>query len=557
MVETILIGYHRDLSLCNACDKACHVELDIPPPGPQNTILRTGRLLSSAENERLGRAIARTDECLTAIGAKVKELMDLVAQLHEGERELKALRRAQQAYLAPVRKLPPEILSIIFKMYCGDKSINLFDDRCPPLILSSVCNVWRETILGLHSVWNHFEFSRYAESNLETILIRLRAFLEYSGDLPLRHCVLAYDLDTVSTPDLQYMQALDLLIEHAHRWTEVEFESGGGGLSDGARRMLAKLDGRRLTHLQKVDGDVHVLAACSAMGLFEGSTALRRVSLRGGPHDVGRTDVLLDLPWDHVEELETFLPCDYALTYLQRCPNLVKWKYADTSRFGPGQMYLPRSHIILPRLRTASFCFHRESDISLLSGITTPVLQDCTVDFFHGCLTNADIGLVNLLTRSTCPLRRLSLEYPSSPVMRALYSDSLQELTCLSVHAYSSVPITKEFIDLLSTPDSAGRPHLLPLLESLELGGEPDCFEATALVRLAEARRKMGYPLKRFVLDMRIAGMTRTSFGWNDKIERCMAKVVDSVEVRGRFRRGWVSWFRSDYHSDCVTEEGL
>ena len=143
MVETILIGYHRDLSLCNACDKACHVELDIPPPGPQNTILRTGRLLSSAENERVGQAIARTDECLAEVGAKVEELQNLIAQLHEGERELKALRSAQQAYLAPVRKLPPEILSIIFKMYCGDKSINLFDDRCPPLVLSSVCNVWR------------------------------------------------------------------------------------------------------------------------------------------------------------------------------------------------------------------------------------------------------------------------------------------------------------------------------------------------------------------------------------------------------------------------------
>ncbi|KAI5886102.1 uncharacterized protein SCHCODRAFT_02556642 [Schizophyllum commune H4-8] len=536
MVETFLIGYHRDLSLCNACDKACHVELDIPPPGPQNTILRTGRLLLSAENERIGQAIARTDECLAEIGAKAKELMDLVAQLHEGERELKALRSVQQAYLAPVRKLPPEILSIIFKMYCGDESINLFVDRCPPLILSSVCNVWRETVLGLHSVWNHFEFSRYGESNLENLLIRLRAFLEYSGDLPLRHCVLAYDLDTVSTPDLKRMQALDLLIEHAHRWTEVEFESGGGGLSEGARRVLAKLDGRRLTHLQKVDGDVHVLAACSAMGLFEGLTALRRVSLRGGPHDLGRTDMLSDLPWDHVEELETFLPCDYALAYLQRCPNLVKWEYADTSQFGPGQMYLPRSHIILPRLHTATFSLSRESDIGLLSGITTPVLQDCAVYFFYGFLTRANIGFDNLLTRSACPLRRLVLENPSSPVMRALYSDSLQELTFLSVHAYRTVPITDKFIDLLSTPDSAGRPRLLPLLESLELGGRPDCFNATALVRLAEARREMGYPLKRFVLDMRIAGMSSTSFGWNDNIERCMAKVVDSVEVRGRFR---------------------
>ncbi|KAL1713252.1 hypothetical protein EV715DRAFT_212111 [Schizophyllum commune] len=535
MAERLLTRYHRSFLLCNACDYAYRVELDMPPQGSENIILRTGRLLSGAEEERIEQNIAQTDESLQKLGAKVKDLMALVAQLHDGERELMERRKVQQAYLAPVRRLPPEILSIIFKMYCGDRSVDLLQKRCPPLILSSVCKVWRDTILGLHSVWNHFEFSTYgivSGSKSRRLLNRLRAFLEYSGNLPLRHCV-TFSLDTFSARDPKRTQPLDLLIEHAHRWTEVEFESGGG-LSEGARKLLGKLDGRRLTCLQKLDGDVHVLAACSAMGLFRGLTALRSVTLRGVPYDLRRTDVPPDLPWDRVEKVTTFLPCEYALAYLQRCPNLVGWSYADMSRFGAGQMYLPRSHIILPRLKTLSVHFSHGSDTGLLHGITTPALQDCALRFICGFNPDANIGLGDFLTRSACALSRLVLEYPPRSVMNALHSDALQGLTSLSVRADRSAPLTKAFINLLSTSDSAGRPRLLPLLENLELGGEPEGFKATALVRMGEARRKMGHPLKRFVLDAVLMGMSSHTFGWNDKIEYRMAKVVDSVDVRGR-----------------------
>ena len=143
MAERLLTRYHRSFLLCNACDYAYRVELDMPPQGSENIILRTGRLLSGAEEERIEQNIAQTDESLQKLGAKVKDLMALVAQLHDGERELMERRKVQQAYLAPVRRLPPEILSIIFKMYCGDRSVDLLQKRCPPLFLSSVCKVWR------------------------------------------------------------------------------------------------------------------------------------------------------------------------------------------------------------------------------------------------------------------------------------------------------------------------------------------------------------------------------------------------------------------------------
>ena len=95
MVETLLSRCTRSFSLCNACDNGCRLELDMPPPGPENTILRTGRLLSTADEERIRQTIAKTDKSLAEIGAKVKELLSLVAQLHKGERESKEMRKMQ------------------------------------------------------------------------------------------------------------------------------------------------------------------------------------------------------------------------------------------------------------------------------------------------------------------------------------------------------------------------------------------------------------------------------------------------------------------------------
>ncbi|KAI4520743.1 hypothetical protein K525DRAFT_202954 [Schizophyllum commune Loenen D] len=536
MVETLLSQYRRSFLLCHGCDDTCHVELDLPPPGPENTILRTGRHLSTAETERIGQTIARTDECLQRLSAKVEDLLARVAQLRDGERELKELRKVQEAYLAPVRKLPPEILSIIFKMYCGEKSVDLLQKECSPLILSSVCKVWRDTMLALHSAWNHFKFSPYgmfAAARSEILLNRLRTFLDYSGDRPLRHCV-RFNLDPLASRKSKRTAPLDLLIAHAHRWTDVEFVSQYG-ISEGERALLGKLDGQRLLRLQKLNGDVEALVACSAMGLFEGLTTLRSVTLRGAPHHLEHTTVALDLPWEAIDELTTHLPCKYALPYVQRCSNLVEWHYSDISRYGVQGVRLPDSPIVLPRLRTLFVRFSHESDAAVLHHTTMPALQECRLIYDSSSRDSAtDIGFAALLARSACPLRRLTLEYPPRSVLDTVYNDTLQGLEFLSVRAGNNAPLTKAFIDMLGTPDSAGKPRLLPLLADLELGGEPEGFKASALVKMGQARLRMGYPLKRFVLDAVLMGMSSYTFEWSDEIEWQMSKVVGVVEVRGR-----------------------
>ena len=125
-------------------------------------------------------------------------------------------------------------------------------------------------MLGMHSLWNTFEFPYIHEVETRVILTRLRAFLDYSGDQPLRHRV-TYDIDTRGRSEKR-TGPLELLLEHAHRWTDIRFVPSYSRVSDDQRETLRKLEGRQLSRLRKIVGDVGVLAACNTIGILTGLT---------------------------------------------------------------------------------------------------------------------------------------------------------------------------------------------------------------------------------------------------------------------------------------------
>ncbi|KAI5829021.1 hypothetical protein K523DRAFT_338307 [Schizophyllum commune Tattone D] len=519
MVETLLWRAPLRYPLCHACDHAYHAELDLPPPGPENIILRTGRMLSAAEAEHVRQSIAQLDECVEEIEDEVDDLEALIAQLREGQRALKGLRRVQRAYLAPVRKLPPEILSIIFKMCYGDEPIDLSRKRCEPIILSTVCKTWRDTMAGLHSAWTAFEFGPAREVEHSIVLARLRTFLDNSGNLPLRHCV-RFEMTYATVLDLEQLQLLDLLIEHSHRWVEAIFRAFG----EFQQEIVAMLANRPLTHLKKLEGDVDVIAACNAIGIFKRANALRSVTLWGMCYH----KTIPDLPWEHIEELSTRAPGAYALAFMRRCHNLVRWSYRDGSKYERGQP--PDSPIVLPRLQYLSVHIEEEADAIVFPSITAPALLECKLMCkSKGLPTNIDLGFAAFLTRSACRIERLFLDRPPQNVLDQLYTDALQGLTTLRVLTHKEAPLTKAFIEGLS--GSTRDPCLLPRLDNLELGGEPAERLADALVEMAKARLRMGRPLKRLFFDAGPLGLSARAFGWNGGVERRLEEVVDCVET--------------------------
>ncbi|THU82468.1 hypothetical protein K435DRAFT_555622, partial [Dendrothele bispora CBS 962.96] len=71
-------------------------------------------------------------------------------------------RRIDQcrSLLAPIRKLPPEVLGRIFRLVCIENSAAAEID-CPAAHLSHVCAGWRDLARTTPSLWSHISINLY------------------------------------------------------------------------------------------------------------------------------------------------------------------------------------------------------------------------------------------------------------------------------------------------------------------------------------------------------------------------------------------------------------
>ena len=167
-------------------------------------------------------------------------------------------------------------------------------------------------------------------------------------------------------------------------------------------------------------------------------------------------------------------------------------------------------------------------DVNLLCWITAPSLQTLTLQWSPAGGRVPPSPLPQFLSRSSCPLRKLTLWEPPYPDCAGLASVTFPHLTELYLTTY--LPLTRE--DLACLADC----ERLPRLEMLELEGRIEA-SYTAFVELAEARKGGGSPLQMLVLDI-------SDTTWN-----MSCSVSDMKDFGSRMRallptfrltRGWV-----------------
>ncbi|KAF7304175.1 F-box domain-containing protein [Mycena indigotica] len=148
--------------------------------------------------------------------AALKEAYDAVA----GERDvLRAYMMACRSTLAPIRRLPPELLLEIFKhmsptkkTYLADRS-SIYSEGISDLsTVAEVCVHWRRIIIGTPVLWSNMNMRSQGSDFIVLPIIRL--CLKHSASLPL---------DIVYDPERDSRRGLRLLATHAERWRRLEF----------------------------------------------------------------------------------------------------------------------------------------------------------------------------------------------------------------------------------------------------------------------------------------------------------------------------------------------
>ncbi|KAL4068432.1 hypothetical protein V8B97DRAFT_1873059, partial [Scleroderma yunnanense] len=137
----------------------------------------TAASLSQA-NMSLSTDIRRLDALSTHLSVAEAELVAIVAERRADIRALEEERRALEekvrwtrAYVAPVKRMPLELLRVVFL------EDGVRNSKCCPWVLASVCRSWRRLALGIPRLWSKIRITTTQSASPDNI----RLWLERSG----------------------------------------------------------------------------------------------------------------------------------------------------------------------------------------------------------------------------------------------------------------------------------------------------------------------------------------------------------------------------------------
>ncbi|KAL1674871.1 hypothetical protein EV122DRAFT_281605 [Schizophyllum commune] len=360
----------EDVQLCDRCNHTYSLSFQIPDVAS----LRTGSFPTTTEARLICDAIAETDDSMKEIDQELERLSGYWKHLDALRRSLEYSQDVRRALVAPIRRLPTEILSEIFKACCGD-AIEIAHERCEPLVLGSVCKSWRDTIVDMPTLWAGFTFPWGLDSHYKThtsLVTRLRTFLKYLGDVPLRQCIGQRGWSLNAFTGVLFK----VLLQHSHRWASLWVCPPPRSLMMAGDSLFSQLEDRSLSRLTFLQGSHRDLCKGNEKNLFH-IPSLR--SLLISLETESDANIMPNLPWEQLECLHTHGPPLYSLNILRRCPNVVEWCYKHTWHRA-SSMPIPDIVITLPRLRKPSSEIVEPADAAILNFLEAPSVEILALD---------------------------------------------------------------------------------------------------------------------------------------------------------------------------------
>lgn len=422
------------------------------------------------------------------------------AQLHA---VLKSLKN-RKSVLAPVRRLPRDILLEIFHSACDcwwkknhraahyrlvNNTPDSLDMAGPLWVLGSVCKIWRDILHTSPASWARClfvksPFSKHAREILQT-------YLERTGEHPLSLVALCNSRDLVAEDG----EIMSLLVQSCHRWKNVRI----------------RIDVRHIHHLQSIP-HFPVLQTIELDIIGHGHDDSDSYMCFNAPHlwqaNLEQAIHSARLP-SGITHLSGYISCAEDYQVLSQLPNL---RTLHLLIFCPSLTGM--TPVVMAELRQL---YIAESD--MLDCLTAPMLQSLTI---FDCDEGSSVAPSRFLHRSGCRLESLAM--PSHGSL-TLISNLLSSEACSTIsHLKLEFEQSWDSISKILTPSS-----ILPNLRHLVLGMTPDhlllCHKTKwlALLPLIRSRCKAG-TLKKIGTCFDIIP---------DPIERAFrAAIGDNVEIQ-------------------------
>ncbi|KAG7091536.1 hypothetical protein E1B28_010565 [Marasmius oreades] len=412
-----------------------------------------------------------------------------------------------ESLTTPIRKLPPEVLRQIFGFAAGRSRFNHPFSACQSTAfrLSSVCYKWREIALQSPELWANMCISLDAKSILP-VKLSLSRSQQHTLSIEL---VGGYEGDEEQPCE----ELLRLLVEHNHRWRELDLSLVGSLVLDsdlgGFNSMLESV-------------------ICSSVGLhslsFKEDENLQSFTLNMEPEYPIYHD---DFPWETIRHLNTkYGNLQHVLECLQHGRGLLSLTYRDdqdsalTYNFPSQRVDEDR---VVSNLGTLSLELSNPSTLypllsDILQNVTLPSLKNLTISCetlgvrqrisrtFQFCHMWPAVNLSLFMERSRCNLTTLVLTgipLLDSQVISmlhltpSLHTFTLHELWATETTQYQEAPkklhrtVTKDLLEKLEATYSNAfyfQHPLLPKLKWLTLWVQSHFDADEAFVELVKSR---------------------------------------------------------------------
>ncbi|KAI5897648.1 uncharacterized protein SCHCODRAFT_02744006, partial [Schizophyllum commune H4-8] len=420
-------------TLCARCLRPLPDSVETPPS--VWTQLRSGWLPSShVEVETFRATVSDTRRRILAVDEELAALSVRLARLGDVKAALQRNLDAHQALLAPIRRLPVEIVMEIFRFASQDAKD--FMQRWPTILsVSSVTKVWRDIAISMSRIWAALPLNsiqgalrRWSVPRQGSAVSRARIYLSRIGN-----ATLSDSLVFTTRP----ASALELFKEAMVN-------------SDAIRALHIRECGffeifgnRSLPRLVTVFGDVRALSSsgpdehCVFMRVPRLSR-LHLTNVRELPQEHK-----LQLPWSQIHVLSTKTMTNaYALdAIVAKCPNLRSWRhreYDDDSLDGPSSP--TTSHLRLEQLQVLRVDSDDICDWQhkwLFDHLTTPKLGRLFVNWVDWPVNTPKDGVAR--SPSSCPLAKFLARSNGVRTLLLKNSSKLEQEYVLSREAPSSI----------------------------------------------------------------------------------------------------------------------
>lgn len=434
------------------------VVLDLEPS--LSMVARSTVALSELEASRIRQIITKQECKLELLTGKITEAKALLCKLFTEEAQATRIRDTYRSLLSPIRRLPAELLGVVFVFCLPNSSFVLPEKRHAPLLLTRICSSWRTIALSTPELWSRLRIVHHVNgrgqrklNDIDHIIAPFMAlWLSRSGSFPL----------SISITGIAMKQSiLDVLSHHSSHCRRLELIRMHSWSSFRISHRDFPILRRLHVHSRVPDVKVFPYLIASAPELVD-------LRWEVGSHVDGPSSLTItsSLPWAQLKRIllgsSTSTSIELLLDIFAMCPLL---EYADIP-FSGGNDILPRAKILLPYLSSLVLStFGPSQDYTpIFTYLTAPRLRSLTC--IHGSALPRQI-LQHFINRSSCALENLDLrnltELAHITEYLQIVGNSLKSFTLCT----TDLTVADELLNALTL--NLWTPCLCPNLETLNL----------------------------------------------------------------------------------------